>query len=700
MINVRSFLTGRRKAELQTIHQFWFPGESMLTVRGELENRIREALSEGTRLEDGVARLSRVQRALLQSVLRSPDHSAECGNVHEQLELQGTSSVEVENAGRMLLERGFIGRCRDAAPPLRECYEIPAELAEHLEEVFDGVGEQTDAADQLSQRRLSFEIDFDGQSLEKRIRKLTDPRLRKLVRLAVANQGLIERNTPGVQELLSEDPEALKAADVDGSALEQSTLDLVRVEAPRASRRSSTEKVFPDSWRAILEEAGIGTIGSVSLKDFGIQVEEPALIVLQEWVSRHCQGALTRAPEPDTILEAGVDLYVDIDRLAARLEADPAQLTRGDRVPKRLHESLRQGLHCDRLQDAVEGDLVQTVLGLSQRLGVVEKYAGRLEVHGERLRLWRKLDLTRQLHVVLKQFLEEKQGARWSFHQETMRRILIETLKESVGEEWVPISGLVGLVVSTYMLELEEREVRQALRQKREENFSRERLSCQFHALGRDLVYWIVNRLLLLGVCELGSQSGKLVGFRLTALGKEVFGIEREPRDSRILVNPNFEIMLFCDGLRGMHLEMTLARFAERTSAEQVRRYRVTRESIREGIRSGLSLADIQRVLETSADHELPDPVRVALKDWGKDLDWVEIRPTVQLRLLPSRAAELCEVLEEVGCRHFFNENGLVAVEADDFESGVWDEALVQLRESGWLVRLDDEDNENTVEDE
>ncbi|MEM7164022.1 MAG: helicase-associated domain-containing protein [Planctomycetota bacterium] len=685
MINVRSYLHGRRKAELQTIHQFWFPGESMLTVRGELETRIQEALSEGTRLEDGVARLSRVQRTLLQSVLRAPDHCAECGDVHEQLELQGTSSVEVENAGRMLLERGFIGRSRNTTPS-QECYEIPAELAGHLEEVFDGAGQQTEAADQMSQKRLPFEIDFDGQSLEKRIRKLGIPRLEKLVRVAVANQGLAERNTAGVQELLAGDE-----VEVAGD-LEQSTLDLVETQEPRAASRGGTEKVFPDEWRGVLEKAGIGTVGSVSLKDFGIQVEEPALVVFQEWVSRHCLGALERAPEPDTVLEGGVDLYIDIDRLASRLEAEPAQLTRGDRVPKRLHESLRQMMHIDRLQDAVEGDLVQTVLVLSQRLGIIEKYAGRLEIHGERFRLWRKLDLTRQVHVVLKQFLEEKQGARWSFHQETMRRILIEVLKEHVSEEWVPISGLVGLVVSTYMLELEEREVRQALRQKREENFSRERLSCHFHALGRDLVYWVVNRLLLLGMCELGSQNGRLVGFRLTALGKEVLGIEREPRDSRILVNPNFEIMLFCDGLRGMHLEMTLARFAERTSAEQVRRYRVTRETIREGIRSGLSLTDIQRVLESAADHALPDPVLVALKDWGKDLDWVEIRPTVQLRLLPARATELCEVLEEVGCRHFSNDAGLVSVEAEDYESGAWDEALERLRDAGWLVRSDDDD--------
>ena len=52
MNNVRQYLKSRRKAELQAIHQFWFPGEPMVTTREELESR-RAAKKKGKAKESG-----------------------------------------------------------------------------------------------------------------------------------------------------------------------------------------------------------------------------------------------------------------------------------------------------------------------------------------------------------------------------------------------------------------------------------------------------------------------------------------------------------------------------------------------------------------------------------------------------------------------------------------------------------------------
>ncbi len=659
MSSVERFIHRLRKAELQTIHQFWLPGEPVHSSRQELVNRVSDALQRGSGIEERVARLNRVQRELIVTILQNKQSQLETILLIEKLESRGISRIEVESSSRMLVERGFIERERpedQGDAPGREILSVPDELAEHLERVLKIGDLPVSPADQLSQKRLPFEIDFDGVDLETRIDELEDPQLEKLVRVAALHRGLADEETTGV------------AAILDGEPLARS------------------------DWRESLEDAGIGTIGTVSLQDFGIVVRPPCLVIFQEWIQRRARADLNAFGQPDQELEAGVDLTIDIERVASRIEAAPARLTRGGRVPKRLAESMRSELALPRLADHLDGDAVQRALVLGLRLGILENFADHLRVHDDRLRNWRKLDLLRKSEILLQKFLDESQGDRWSFHQETLRKILLDLLMEKKPEEWISLDALITSVVSTYVLELEEREVRAALRQRREEDFAREKLQSTFQRLGTDLLYWIVNRLLLLGFCELGLEGGRLAAFRMTALGQEILGIPREPRECRILVNPDFEIMLFTEGLRGMRLELELARFGQRISAERIRRYRVDRESMRRGILTGLSVDDVLEILEDASSHPVPDPVRVAVRDWGRDLDWVTAQPALVLNGLRSeRAQELRDLLEEEGMPHENSEDGAIVLTGSSVvgRNGAPPPALELLRERGWLVRED-----------
>ena len=659
MSSVERFIHRLRKAELQTIHQFWLPGEPVHSSRQELVNRVSDALQRGSGIEERVARLNRVQRELIVTILQNKQSQLETILLIEKLESRGISRIEVESSSRMLVERGFIERERpedQGDAPGREILSVPDELAEHLERVLKIGDLPVSPADQLSQKRLPFEIDFDGVDLDTRIDELEDPQLEKLVRVAALHRGLADEETTGV------------AAILDGEPLARS------------------------DWRESLEDAGIGTIGTVSLQDFGIVVRPPCLVIFQEWIQRRARADLNAFGQPDQELEAGVDLTIDIERVASRIEAAPARLTRGGRVPKRLAESMRSELALPRLADHLDGDAVQRALVLGLRLGILENFADHLRVHDDRLRNWRKLDLLRKSEILLQKFLDESQGDRWSFHQETLRKILLDLLMEKKPEEWISLDALITSVVSTYVLELEEREVRAALRQRREEDFAREKLQSTFQRLGTDLLYWIVNRLLLLGFCELGLEGGRLAAFRMTALGQEILGIPREPRECRILVNPDFEIMLFTEGLRGMRLELELARFGQRISAERIRRYRVDRESMRRGILTGLSVDDVLEILEDASSHPVPDPVRVAVRDWGRDLDWVTAQPALVLNGLRSeRAQELRDLLEEEGMPHENSEDGAIVLTGSSVvgRNGAPPPALELLRERGWLVRED-----------
>ena len=72
MSAVSETLRGLKKAELQTIHQFWLPGESVQYRADELRKRVTAALVRGAGVEERVARLSNSQRRLITAVLAKP----------------------------------------------------------------------------------------------------------------------------------------------------------------------------------------------------------------------------------------------------------------------------------------------------------------------------------------------------------------------------------------------------------------------------------------------------------------------------------------------------------------------------------------------------------------------------------------------------------------------------------------------------
>ncbi len=661
MSAVCEFLKGLKKAELQTIHQFWLPGESVQAKAEVLRTRVGSALRKGVGIEERVARLSQSQRRLIVTVLGRAAPRAPLADLQEALALGGASRIEVEATLRQLVERGFISRNKkkDRAKP--EVLEIPDELAGHLARVLEVGGEPTSAADVISQKRLPFEIDFESGTIEERIDQLTDPVLVKLCHQTLKKRGIF-------------DLESQSALDV---------LEDAGIEDPDLA-----------SWRTLLEDAGIGTIGSISLQDFGISIPDPALVIFQEWIQIRAKARLNDVTEPDSIIEAGVDLFIDLERFSLQVEQNPIRLTRSGSFPKRLAEQCRQGMLLERLDTILEGDSVTSVLRVALRLGIIENFAGELRVNSDSLASWRNLEFRRKVEVLLQRFLEESAGERWSFHQEALRGILMDAMRATKGDRWCSLEGLIDHCVGTYMLELEEREVASSLRLRREEDFAQKRLQSPFHRLGTDLAYWIVNRLLCLGLCEIGQIDGSLAAFRLTSLGHDQLGHPCEAGECRILVNPDFEIMLFTGGVDGMCLELQLARFCERLSAERVRRFRATPESMRFGIRSGLAIDEIRKVLEDASDHPLPETVAVSIRDWGRDMDWVQARPAIIFGgLRPDRCKSLRELLDQEKVKHVELGRGEILIPGSTLQSadGSNPRFIDRLREEGWLVRIEED---------
>lgn len=131
-----------------------------------------------------------------------------------------------------------------------------------------------------------------------------------------------------------------------------------------------------------------------------------------------------------------------------------------------------------------------------------------------------------------------------------------------------------------------------------------------------------------LGLVDLGFENHKLVSIRLSQLGREVLhpahpalastvSDETVPTEGAWIVQPNFEILVYLDHVTPAQLAF-LERHAERIQSQQhVAQYRLTRESIYQGLESGTSLEDLLQQLGAGMKGDLPRNIAFEIKEWA-----------------------------------------------------------------------------------
>ena len=135
--------------------------------------------------------------------------------------------------------------------------------------------------------------------------------------------------------------------------------------------------------------------------------------------------------------------------------------------------------------------------------------------------------------------------------------------------------------------------------------------------------------LYFLGMVELGIEGKCPVAFRLTELGKAVLHPGKampittaattagEHATGVWVVQPNFDVMVYLDRTTPPQLAF-LERHAERTQSQQyMAHYRLTRESVYQGLESGTTLDAFLEELGRHAQTPLPQNVTVEIREWA-----------------------------------------------------------------------------------
>src|ERR1041384_7537197 len=340
------------------------------------------------------------------------------------------------------------------------------------------------------------------------------------------------------------------------------------------------------------------------MRDFGIEVEEEGLLIFQELVRGWALAAAgAESPENDHEVSVGVDLLVDVERVLEFVHGENVEVTREGSVYKKTEERILPRLATAAHSELFDGEPVGQWFALCRLLSFFEQDGSRLRCDPIRRRAWlmkRPLAKLREVYGVMQ---AESRGDRWSFHQAALREIFLDLLTHFQPGRWVSSRELFSAVLASYLLNLKDRGVDADFRRRWNEDFHHEKLMVPLEKLHHDLRFWVVRKLALLGLIDVGYREDKFAALRLSPLGGQLFGITLPPGEAgRLVVNPDFEILLFL-GEREPELVLTLSQFADRKVSDRVKRYQVTAESVKRGVIAGMEVAGRVRGLGGGPSH-------------------------------------------------------------------------------------------------
>ncbi len=647
-MQLKNLLPEARKAQLQGYYLYWFPGKEMISVRERLAGELCEVMTDHVRVRQRFDALSRAQQGFLVALLLRRGYSGTVSEVRDQKHGRIIEDFEVENILKSLQEAGYIVRTSGTGGYSSEVFSIPEELGDALRRTISVEERQP-----MEMMSLRAHIGTNGNGVSDG----SEPSEGSDLAAWTNPEGVFRR----VQELAAEDLRRLVVSSLEehGGIL---TLSALNAASLGAQPSGGALRLSRADWRRELESQRLGTTGVLSLKDYGIELEEEGLVIYQEIVCETSLAAACIGPaESDREVCMGADLIIDLDRSLEVLRREALEITREGNVYKKIEDRISGQFVTTHHPELHDGSAVGNVIDLGRKLQFFEEENQRMVVDPLRRRVWRKKPLLEKVAKVFDVYRAERRGHRWSFHQTALREIFIDHLRRIAPGSWLAARPFFTAVIARYLLGLEESKVSAEFHERCTGDFKNETLVVSLPKLYHDLSYWVVHRLGLLGVIDAGYRGGAFQALRLSRLGMRFFAEDAvtgsttsnttgsaapvSTSEMRILVNPDFEILIYPESPE--EASWTVSLFADRQGSDKVKRYKLSRESVKRGIVAGLTREDMIVFLEKNAHGAVPPNVLFSVKEWTDGVELVRLQKVHLLRAHSCGGADrLAAILE------------------------------------------------------
>ena len=649
-LGVDDFLNLQRVSELQEMWEFWCnhgsraPGKKLELIEG-----LRGAIHDEPTVRSRIKILSDRPREVLVRLVRCDAYR---GAVSDLLAAGGGPQIEpyeIEAAARALAKRGFLQVDHDAARGNREVYVVPRDLGESVAGIF------------LEERRGArdvFTLEGHLHSVAPTVRADT----LYAVGAEVAPDAPVADVAAAVRAALGADPLAILDDDDLRTALRRVALEYGGI-CPRPTFDAMLPADSPlrgKDLRTYLEGHALGTVTSLSLADYGIELGGESVVLFRFVTERVFECAAPETPQTfDRVDAARVDLLTDLQQIFDIVAESPLRVTQGRSIYRAAQHRVLEAFvfHEDVLADRER--IFALVYGLAfglELLEVDEESRLRLTKKGEH---WHETDLTEKVRAVYGRFLEERLLDGRDFHVRRLRRAVAAMLADAPAGRWLPIDRVPILVRNDYLGVLEEQGVREQYKNRFQYVYTPPRESPADVSAG--LREWVLTRLYPLGVVDVGLMGDVPVAIRTTDLGRRLIRGERltapEPTPAAaqrgsdaakpLVVNPDFEVILFPDGDVN-EVAHRLDRFAARTKSEEVQHYRITRDAVERAVVKGMAADEILEFLELYSKVGVPQNVAYSIKEWASRVSFVRQREVVLITTSTPQALDAVLALDEV----------------------------------------------------
>ncbi|HKD99911.1 MAG TPA: helicase-associated domain-containing protein [Planctomycetota bacterium] len=405
-------------------------------------------------------------------------------------------------------------------------------------------------------------------------------------------------------------------------------VDKAIVEFGGAVPRALYERLaFPEpwgggEWREALESRFLGTVAPLDLTRFGIHANDETLVLFHEVVLARLRALGDERPVAvASEVVMGVDLASDLARFLAFLGEDHVRFTVHGELFKtserRLVDQFVPG--CDpRSKEPSRQEVLDFIYRFALSEGLIARTGERTYAVSERGRAWEKRPLDEKHPDLLRFALDERGLPGEPLHQAGLRRRLLKFLKRCTPERWYDAMYVPFVARNAYLSGLERLPIAEFLAARHGDAHAAEDLQ----QMGWHLLGWVRRRLALLGVVDLGLDAvGRPVAIRLSRLGARLLGVlgTESPiheGQSHLVVNPSFEIVLLPEG-EEFEIVHALDRFCLRVRHELLYHYEITEESVRRGLRDGMSLSAMFGWLGRYARAPIPQNVVFSMREWG-----------------------------------------------------------------------------------
>ena len=647
MLTLSDYLDGKRVSELQEIFTFWGSGEKAPGTKADLRAVLVKMLQEEETVYKKLRVLSRAPMQLLLVLIRSDDYRADMQSVFYNDSGIHLEYYEVEAAARALARRGFIEITRDRnwINYGKEVYVVPREIGDTVALLL------------AEERRGPKEV----FSLRGHLTGLSAQRIRALLRRLgyvreTGNGGNGNPELEQVEEFLVEEKgtNALLEA-VTNEKLRDLFVRLIREYGGVISRSRYDKEVGTPlkwdrkRWQKFVEGCGLGTMSNLSLDDYGIRFEGESIVLFKEIVEGYFRRITPAESRFDRVASARIDLLTDLAFFLRYVARNPVRVTQAKSLYKSAYGKILSGLQFK--EDGLVGreEILDLIVGLARALELVDTDDDRILKLTPTGEAWESGELVDQVREIFEQMMEERAPDGRDFHLRKLRRLLTDRLSGIGTNRWREIEEVPFVVRNDYLAALEEEGIRE--RYKNRFQYAYDPPKVTVPGLADDLEDWVVNRLFVLGLVEIGIRGDVPVALRLTDLGIRILGVEVGANGLNghppIVVNPDFEVLVFPEG-DVLELVHTLDRFAIRTKSEEVSHYRIQKEGVERAVVKGLTVADILQFLEKHSRTPIPQNVSYSIRDWGEKIRFATQERVVILELESEKTLDQVLALERV----------------------------------------------------